>query len=138
MTVQATPRFIRAAGGIVWRSRERDQLAVIYRDLHSEGECCLPKGKLAAGENWEDAARREVREETGCVAEIRGFCGLLPYFVGARPKVVVYFEMFALREDPFQVSAEVRDMAWLAPQSALADLSHDSERDLLRAWLARR
>ena len=29
-------------------------------------------------------------------------------------------------------------MAWLAPQSALADLSHDSERDLLRAWLARR
>ncbi len=133
---QATPPFIRAAGGIVWRTRERAELAVIYRDRHSAGECCLPKGKLDPGEDWESAARREVLEETGCEAEIRQFCGLLPYFVGTRPKVVVYFEMVAVREAPFRPSREVTGMAWLAPERALEALSHESEREMLRTWVA--
>ncbi len=137
MSVPAPPRFIRAAGGLVWRTRAREQLAVIYRDRYQTGECCLPKGKLDAGEDWEEAARREVLEETGCEAEVRRFCGLLPYFVGPRPKVVVYFEMVAIREDEFRPSSEVRGIEWLAPDSALEALSHDSERELLRAWVAR-
>ncbi len=138
MTGNAHPGFVRAAGGVVWRSLGREQLAVIYRDRHRAGECCLPKGKLDPGEDWEGAARREVLEETGCEAEIHGFCDVLTYFVGRDPKVVVYFDMVAVREAPFRPSPEVRDMRWIAPADALSALSHPSERHMLRIWLSRR
>ena len=136
MPSQVLPAFIRAAGGIVWRNKDRRQVAVIYRDRHTRGECCLPKGKLESGEGWEQAALREVLEETGCRAEIVGFGGILPYYVSARPKVVVYFEMVATHAGPFHPSREVREMAWLGSDSALAALSHDSEREMLRALFA--
>ena len=130
------PRFIQAAGGIVWRTRERLELAVIYRDRYERGECCLPKGKLESGEDWQRAAVREVLEETGCEAKIEGFGGLLTYYVGERPKVVLYFEMLAVADRGFQPSREVREMRWLSPQAALGELAHDAERDVLLRCLA--
>lgn len=130
----APPKLIRAAGGLVWRNRERRELAVIYRDRHQRDECCLPKGKLDGDEDWEQAAVREVLEETCCKAGILGFGGLLHYYVGVRPKVVVYFEMVALEELPFTPSAEVRDVRWLSPADAQRLLTHDGERDLLQRF----
>jgi len=128
---------IRAAGGIVWRARGRRELAVIYRDRYVASECCLPKGKLYPAEGWEQAAVREVLEETGCEAEIAGFAGLLHYHVGNRPKVVVYFDMFAVAEGAFRPSEEVTRMAWLKPAEALDELAHEGERELLRGCLER-
>ncbi len=124
-------KFIRAAGGVVWRSDPRDEVAVIYRDLHEAGECCLPKGKLEPGESWEAAARREVREETGCDAVIERFADAVTYYVGRRPKVVVFFQMRLAAEGRFEPSPEVRATEWLPVAEALAALTHDAERDLL-------
>lgn len=80
---------------------------------------------------------REVLEETGCEAVIRGFGGLLHYYVEERPKVVLYFEMLTLREGAFQPSGEVRHTAWLAPELAMATLTHEGERTLLRQCMLR-
>ena len=98
----------------------------------------MPKGKLDPGEGWEEAAVREVLEETGCEAEIAGFAGLLHYQVGKGPKVVVYFDMLAVSEGAFVPSREVTKMAWLTPRQALGELAHAGERDVLREFLARR
>ena len=130
--------LVRAAGGIVWRDSQRRELAVIYRDRYEPDECCLPKGKLDPGEDWERAAVREVLEETGCEAEIAGFAGLLHYQVGSGPKVVVYFDMLAIGEEAFVPSEEVAKMAWLTPAQALNELAHKGERAVLREFLARR
>ena len=147
MTLPAHPRrecppFIEAAGGIVWRTPARQELAVIYRDRYERDECCLPKGKLDPAEDWEQAAVREVLEETGCEATIEGFGGLLTYYVGEQPKVVLYFEMLAVEDHGFQPSREVRAMRWLSPQAALGELAHEAEREVLlrclSAALARR
>ncbi|MCY4535032.1 MAG: NUDIX domain-containing protein [Bryobacterales bacterium] len=129
--------LVRAAGGIVWRDSKRRELAVIYRDRYEPNECCLPKGKLDPGEDWERAAVREVLEETGCEAEIAGFAGLLHYQVGKGPKVVVYFDMLAIGEGEFVPSSEVTKMAWLTPAEALGELAHQGERELLSEFLAR-
>lgn len=51
--------LIHAAGGIV--SNENDEILMIFR----LGFWDFPKGKVEAGENWENAAVREVEEETG-------------------------------------------------------------------------
>lgn len=141
MTVSAdpcreSPRFIEAAGGIVWRTPERQELAVIYRDRYERDECCLPKGKLDPGEDWERAAVREVLEETGCEATIERFGGLLTYYVGERPKVVLYFEMLAVADRGFQPSREVREMRWLSPQAALGALEHAAEKGVLLRCLS--
>lgn len=141
MTGQDDPRreralFIQAAGGIVWRTPERQELAVIYRDRYERDECCLPKGKLDPGEDWEQAAVREVLEETGCAATIEGFGGLLTYHIGVRPKVVLYFEMLAVEDRGFQPSGEVREMRWLSPQAALGELAHEAEKGVLMRCLS--
>ena len=141
MTGQNDPRrerplFVQAAGGIVWRTPERQELAVIYRDRYERDECCLPKGKLDPAEDWEQAAVREVLEETGCEATIEGFGGLLTYYVGEWPKVVLYFEMLAVEERGFQPSREVQKMRWLSPQAALEELAHEAERGVLLRCLS--
>ena len=53
--------------------RERDggaEVAVVHRPRYDDWS--LPKGKLHPGEDWEAAALREVREETGLRCELGG------------------------------------------------------------------
>ena len=52
-------RSIDAAGGVAFN--EKDEILMIYR----RGKWDLPKGKLDDGENIEECALREVKEETG-------------------------------------------------------------------------
>ena len=51
--------LIHAGGGLV--TNEKDEVLLIYR----RGKWDLPKGKLDPGEDIQDCALREVREETG-------------------------------------------------------------------------
>ncbi len=131
-------RLIRAAGGVLWRSADKRETAVIRRSRHRPDECCLPKGKLDAGETWEAAALREVLEETGCEAAISGFADAVDYLVDNAPKIVVFFEMVAVREGGFQPSGEVRAVEWLSPEAALERLTYDSERNVLKKCLQSR
>lgn len=128
-------RLIRAAGGVVWRDESKQEIAVIYRDRYDPQECCLPKGKLDAGESWEQAAVREVLEETCCQASISKFVDAVDYLVGDRPKVVIFFEMITLREAEFVPSDEVCAMGWLSAETAVVRLSHDVERKVVRKCL---
>src|SRR5712692_5759923 len=123
--------FVRLAGGILWREgQEGPRLAVIHRPRQADWS--LPKGRLDEGETWEEAALREVEEETGCEARISSFAGATSYFQGRTPRLVLYWHMALVREDPFEASKEVDQLVWLAPADALARLDHETERRLLR------
>ncbi len=57
-------KLVQAAGGIVWREVPGGpRIAVVHRTKRDDWS--LPKGRLDAGEGWQDAARREIAEETG-------------------------------------------------------------------------
>src|SRR5919201_5877967 len=56
---------VKAAGGVVQRPSADGacEIAVVHRPRYDDWS--FPKGKLDGGEGWEEAALREVREETG-------------------------------------------------------------------------
>ena len=123
--------IIRAAGGLVWRvGRDgRRRVAVIHRP-HRE-DWSLPKGKLKDGEHWEQAALREVFEETGCRTRIVSFAGCVHYVPRRTPKIVLFWNMELVKEGPLQTLDEVDKVAWLTRTEALRRLDHDGERELL-------
>ncbi len=122
--------IIRAAGGLVWRGERDDRrLAVIHRPHRKDWS--LPKGKLEEGERWEDAAVREVREETGCEARILSFAGVVHYVPKKTPKVVLFWNMELEREGKIEAQDEVDEVEWLSVKEALRRLDHDGERELL-------
>ena len=57
------PRDETSAGGVVFRVEEGRPLYLLIRDSYQNWG--FPKGHLEAGERPEDAALREVSEETG-------------------------------------------------------------------------
>lgn len=127
----ADPEVVRAAGGIVWwRAGRQVCLAVVHRPKYDDWS--LPKGKLQAGESWEAAALREVREETGCEARVIDFAGVVCYLVESRPKVVLFWNMERGDGAFVEATGEVDKVEWLSPRDALGRLQHPAERRLVR------
>ena len=59
-----------AAGGVVWRRNGSGELEVVLIHRPRYDDWSLPKGKLDPGESDEDAARREVLEETSLAVDL--------------------------------------------------------------------
>ena len=88
----STP-LIRAAGGAVWRRVPAGvEVVLVHRPAYDDW--ALPKGKLEPGETDEEAALREVREETGLSCRLGTELPSTTYADGqGRPKVVRYWTM---------------------------------------------
>ena len=116
--------MIRAGGGIVVRD---GCVLLVHRPKYDDWS--FPKGKLEEGESWEDAAVREVAEETGLAAELGPEVARSHYDVEQGPKEVRYFRMTAAGEA--QPANEVDEVRWAAPAEARALLSYDRDRAVL-------
>jgi 8-oxo-dGTP diphosphatase len=121
---------VRAAGGVVVRD---GLVALIHRPRYDDWT--LPKGKLDNGETFEDAALREVWEETGLRARLVGELPSVNYEVRGRPKVVRYWLMEVESDEGFVVNDEVDQVRWVEPAEARALVTYDRDRDVLAAAL---
>jgi 8-oxo-dGTP pyrophosphatase MutT (NUDIX family) len=122
--------MIRAAGGVVWRvGSQGPVLALVHRPR--SGEWRLPKGKLEGGESWEEAALREVREETGCEARVVSFAGAVRYSSARGPKLVLFWNMELIRAGGPVDEGEVDDVAWLPPAAAARLVDRARERRII-------
>ena len=119
-------RHVRAAGGVVVRD---GQIALVHRPKYDDWS--LPKGKLDDDETWEDAALREVREETGMTCELREELSSVEYTdPKGRPKTVRYWRMAPV-DGEFAVNSEVDELRWLEPDDAARCLTYDHDRELV-------
>jgi 8-oxo-dGTP pyrophosphatase MutT (NUDIX family) len=119
---------VRAAGGVVVRD---GLVALVHRPRYDDWT--LPKGKLDDGEGFEDAALREVEEETGLHARLVRELPSVNYEVRGRPKVVRYWLMEVESDEGFAANDEVDEVRWVKPAEARALLTYDRDRDVLAA-----
>ena len=124
---------IRAAGGVVWRPGPAGpEVLLVHRPRYDDWS--LPKGKLDPGETFEDAARREVLEETGVTAELGEELGPVRYHDNkGRPKLVRYWVMAAGEPTAFEPNDEVDGIRWAAPEEAVELLTYERDVELVRA-----
>lgn len=132
------------AGGVV--ADPQGMLLVIERDVDREGETIhevrLPKGHIDPGESAEEAALREVLEETGyrgvAIASDLGVAHSEYTFRGARHwREERYFLMRLCsprRDAPSPMSPEeaLFTPRWLPPAEAEAAMTYPSEREFIR------
>jgi 8-oxo-dGTP diphosphatase len=119
---------VRAAGGVVLRD---GLVALVHRPRYDDWT--LPKGKLDPGESFEDAALREIEEETGLRTRLVRELPAVHYEVRGRPKVVRYWLMEVGSDPGFVPNDEVDELRWLEPGQASALLTYDRDRDVLAA-----
>lgn len=119
-----------AAGGLL-ESGDGDNLkiALVYRPRHNDWS--LPKGHIDAGETIEEAALREVVEETGCAGEIIEIAQPTSYLVRGRPKIVVFFRMRLVKRGDLEPNDEVSAVQWMTPGESLDRLTYKIERNLV-------
>jgi 8-oxo-dGTP pyrophosphatase MutT (NUDIX family) len=126
-----------SAGGVVYR-REPDGVDVVLaarRTRRGELAWGLAKGGIEADESTEEAAIREVREETGIEAEIEASLGVTRYFyvweeVRIR-KTVHFFLMRATGGDTNDRDDEMEDVRWFPLERALKRAAYRGEREVL-------
>jgi 8-oxo-dGTP pyrophosphatase MutT (NUDIX family) len=126
---------VRAAGGVLLRAGDGGvEVAVIHRPKYEDWS--LPKGKLEPDEGFEQAALREVEEETGMQAELRDELASISYRDRkGRTKVVRYWLMRPL-DGEFAPGSEVDELRWLDPDAAAELLSYEHDAALVREAVA--
>jgi 8-oxo-dGTP diphosphatase len=127
--------LVRAAGGVVTRAGSvgGPEILLVHRPKYDDWS--LPKGKLERGEREEDAARREVAEETGYECRLLEELGVRRYEDRhGRPKQVRYWHMQPITAEVFTPSDEVDEIRWLPVDEAVTLLTYEGDRRLIEVW----
>jgi len=119
-------------------------LAAIRPAGRKQGLWALPKGNIGPGETPEEAARREIEEETGVEARLVTKLGDVRYvytWAGERIFKVVSFYLFRYRRGRLgdiapEQRIEVDEARWLPLEEAPRLLAYRGEREMAEKALA--
>lgn len=136
----------RSAGAVVFRNTKKGIEFLLIQSPDSKdtktgkikpGHWDFPKGHLEKGETGEDAARREITEETG-ISEITitpGFKETIRYFVKIgnekRMKFVVFF-LAETKQKQVTISFEHQDYRWLSFEEAYKKLTYANNKKIIK------
>jgi 8-oxo-dGTP pyrophosphatase MutT (NUDIX family) len=124
-----------SAGGVVVRGEQVVVIVPTRRASDGSRVLALPKGHIDAGETSIQAAEREVREETGVVAEPVHELGEARYWYRRDgqtiPKSVSFYLFAYVSGDTADHDDEVEEARWMDLKDAESELSHAAEREMV-------
>jgi 8-oxo-dGTP pyrophosphatase MutT (NUDIX family) len=126
-----------SAGGLVWNKQTGKFLLI----LDQNGRWALPKGKLEKGETAEEAALREVSEETGLPLkelEIIKKLGSIKYIYTLHNKKIFKIVTFFLMETAaarLKPQWEIKDAKWFARKDLEKAVGYSNTRSVIRKAL---
>lgn len=130
-----------SAGGAVVRDRDVIVIVPVKRDASRRRVLALPKGHLDGSETPEQAAQREVAEETGVTADLIDKLGDVEYSYerrGRRRQKRVAFYLFTYRSGRLEDhDQEIEDARWMPLEQAVHALTYPGEREIARRALSR-
>jgi 8-oxo-dGTP diphosphatase len=123
---------VEAAGGVVVRETSGGlEVALVHRPRYEDWS--LPKGKLRASESFEEAALREVEEETGLRCELADELAPAHYRDRHGRRKRVRWWLMRPVEGEFEPNDEVDELRWLSPDDAASLLDYEHDRELVRS-----
>lgn len=131
-----------SAGVVVYRQTEKHRYYLILR--YGAGHWDFPKGHIENNETKQEAALRELKEETGLKVSLESnFEHTFTYFFkqSKTHELIlkeVYFFIAHTTRKTVRLSFEHTDFAWLSYEDALAQLTYKNAKELLVAvetWL---
>jgi len=126
-----------SAGGLVLNLNHPDRPAALIGryDRKNRLNWSLPKGHIESGETKEQAAKREVQEETGIIGQVIAPLGTIRFWFSATDKriqkTVHHFLMLA---ETFELNAEdeeIDEVAWVPYLDLKNRLRYEDEIKLL-------
>ena len=125
-----------SAGGVVFRMDAGQPLYLLIRDSYQNWG--FPKGHIEPGEQPDEAARREVLEETGLAGiAIRGAIDTIDWFFRFRGQLIHKSCQFFLMESLEATTSPQRNEGitacrWIGFEEAETLVSYANARDVLR------
>lgn len=126
-----------SSGGVIFRPHN-GTIEIGLIALRGGRIWALPKGRLEEGESLEQAACREVMEETGLIGEVLQRIGEISYWFYAKEegvkihKTVHFYLIRHLRGETNNDSWEVDEARWWPLDEALKVLTYKSERETVQ------
>jgi 8-oxo-dGTP pyrophosphatase MutT (NUDIX family) len=117
------------AGGVVYRLHDGIAEFLLTTAKRRPDQWVLPKGHIDPGEGPEEAAAREVAEETGVTAVVERVLGRTTIVFKGEEQRVVFFLMRCISQGP---ADEGRSIAWLPGPRAEQRLTFDNLREFIR------
>jgi 8-oxo-dGTP pyrophosphatase MutT (NUDIX family) len=137
---RSSPARELSAGGVVVRGEQVVVIVPTRRASDGSRVLALPKGHIDPGETALQAAEREVREESGVVAEPVRELGEARYWYRRDgqtiPKSVSFYLFTYLEGDTADHDDEVEEARWIALADAQSELSHAAEREMVARAIA--
>ncbi|MEY4000484.1 MAG: hypothetical protein RLZZ626_839 [Actinomycetota bacterium] len=138
-----------SAGGFVLAADGSNRVALIGRLTRSKRlDWCVPKGHPEGDETIEQAAVREVHEETGLVVDIITPLGIIDYeFSAGHKRIAKTVHHFLMQQTGGELSVEgdpdheAVEAKWVTLDELVGILTHENERRMARAvieWVERR